>query len=64
VEAQAAPDLTCWDGGNRAVGRKVALVVFIPVLDRQTFRTNLNELQQMDWISSLEVSLQPRKVYL
>jgi len=41
------------------------LTVFITDSD-QIFRANLNELQlqQMDWISLLEVSLQPRKVYL
>jgi PAS domain S-box-containing protein len=37
------------------------LIVFIADSERQVFRANLNELQQIDWISLLEVSLQPRK---
>ncbi len=37
------------------------LVVFIPDSEHQTFRTSLNELQQMDWIGPLDVSLQPHK---
>jgi len=57
------PLLSCLTAGV-LVGKP--LTVFITDSERQIFRANLNELQlqQMDWISLLEVSLQPRKVYL
>jgi len=50
---------------SRSFGGK-PLTVFITDSERQIFRANLNELQlqQMDWISLLEVSLQPRKYLL
>ena len=35
------------------------LVIFIVESERQVFRTNLTELQQMDWCNEREVRLQP-----
>ena len=37
------------------------LVMFINKSERQTFRVRLSELQQQDWVSPLEVCLQPSK---